>query len=79
MFWNYFSLGMDAEAAYGFHHLREQKPWAASSRMVNQAWYGIFSCTSGWFCNAPPISAKAALKVRTPYSQLRSEWLLNFK
>lgn len=52
MFWNYLSLGLDAEAAYGFHTLREQYAWAASNRLANQAWYSWFSCTSGWFCGA---------------------------
>lgn len=46
-FWNYFSVGLDAEAAYGFHSLRESKPWAASTRLMNQAWYSYFSCTTG--------------------------------
>lgn len=63
LFWNYFSLGLDAQAAYGFHHLREEKPWAASGRLVNQAWYSWFSCTTGWFCCPPGINAKATLKV----------------
>lgn len=63
-FWNYFSLGLDAEAAYDFHHLREEKPWAASSRLANQAWYSYFSCTTGWFCFPPPINAKAKVLVR---------------
>ena len=63
LFWNYFSLGLDAEAAYGFHHLREEKPYLASTRLINQAWYSVFSCTTGWFCFPPPISAKATLKV----------------
>ena len=35
-FWNYFSVGLDAEAAYGFHRLREASPWAASTRLANQ-------------------------------------------
>jgi len=52
MFWNYFSLGLDAEAAYGFHTLRETHSWAASTRLANQAWYSWYSCTSGWFCGA---------------------------
>jgi hypothetical protein len=46
-FWNYVSVGLDAKAAYGFHHLREQRPWAASNRMANQFWYSTFACTSG--------------------------------
>ena len=45
-------MGLDAEAAYGFHTLREAKPWAAPNRLVNQAWYSWFSCTSGWFCGS---------------------------
>ena len=64
LFWNYFSLGMDAKAAYGFHSMREKHSWAASGRMVNQAWYAYYSCSSGWFCAAPPLRSKASLKVR---------------
>lgn len=63
-FWNYFSVGLDAEAAYGFHHLRETHPGLASGRVVNQAWYSVFSCTSGWFCGAKPIANKLKLRVR---------------
>ena len=64
LFWNYFSIGMDATAAYGFHHLRETKPWAAPSRMINQAWYAYYGCSSGWFCCARPIRNTVSLKVR---------------
>ena len=63
LFWNYYSLGMDAKAAYGFHSLREKRPWAASGRMINQAWYAYFSCSSGWFCAAQPLRNKLTLKV----------------
>lgn len=64
LFYNYFSVGLDARAAYGFHHLRETTPWAAPSRLINQAWYAYFSCASGWFCCAPPLNTTATLKVR---------------
>ena len=64
LFYNYFSVGLDARAAYGFHHLRETRPWAAPSRLINQAWYAYFSCASGWFCCAPPLNTTATLKVR---------------
>jgi len=64
LFWNYISVGIDAKAAYNFHSLREARPWAASGRLVNQAWYAYFSCSTGWFCAAPPISRKVKLKAR---------------
>jgi len=66
LFWNYISIGIDAKAAYNFHSLREARPWAASGRLVNQAWYAYFSCSTGWFCAAPPISRKLKLKARRP-------------
>lgn len=28
--------GMDAQVAYGFHHLRDEAPWLASGRISNQ-------------------------------------------
>jgi len=49
--WNYISLGMDAQSAYGFHHLREDHPRFASGRMINQFWYGFFGIKSGQFQN----------------------------
>lgn len=47
LFWNYFSVGADAQAAYNFHHLRDTHPALASNRVANQFWYSAFSCTSG--------------------------------
>jgi diacylglycerol kinase (ATP) len=49
-FWNYFSFGIDAEAAWGFAHLRELKPHLAKKRAANMAWYAWYSCGTGWFC-----------------------------
>jgi diacylglycerol kinase (ATP) len=63
-FWNYFSVGLDAEAAYGFHHLRETHPKLASGRLVNQAWYSVFTCATGWFCGAAPLANGVTLRVR---------------
>ncbi|KAF6254714.1 diacylglycerol kinase accessory domain-containing protein [Scenedesmus sp. NREL 46B-D3] len=72
MFWNYFSIGADAQAAYNFHHLRDQHPMLAPNRVANQFWYSAFSCTSGWFCGAvPSVSNFAGLQVLQPRS---SEW-----
>ncbi|WIA32111.1 hypothetical protein OEZ86_002962 [Tetradesmus obliquus] len=72
MFWNYFSIGADAQAAYNFHHLRDQHPMLAPNRVANQFWYSAFSCTSGWFCGTvPSVSTFTGLQVLQPGS---SEW-----
>ena len=47
--WNYLSIGMDAQSAYGFHHLREDHPKLASGRLVNQFWYSFFGVQSGTY------------------------------
>lgn len=67
LFWNYLSVGLDAQSAYGFHSIRESRPWLTPSRLANQAWYSYFSCATGWFCGAPPIATKASLKVPFSY------------
>lgn len=64
MFWNYLSVGMDAQAAWGFSDLRDRKPHLASSRAANQFWYSYYSCTSGWFCGAPHVTRKLEVQVK---------------
>ena len=70
-FWNYFSVGLDAEAAYNFHSLREHHPRLASSRMMNQAWYSVFTCGTGWFCGARPLERFVSVRVK---DSPESEW-----
>ncbi|KAG8493193.1 hypothetical protein CXB51_010610 [Gossypium anomalum] len=36
VFYNYFSIGMDAKVAYGFHHFRNEKPHLAQGPLVNK-------------------------------------------
>ncbi|KAH0867145.1 hypothetical protein HID58_074167, partial [Brassica napus] len=50
VFYNYLSIGMDAQVAYGFHHLRNTKPYLAQGPISNKLIYSGFSCTQGWFC-----------------------------
>ncbi|KAF9615009.1 hypothetical protein IFM89_021563 [Coptis chinensis] len=50
LFYNYFSMGMDAQVAYGFHHLRDEKPYLAQGPITNKMIYSGYSCTQGWFC-----------------------------
>nr|CAD1827874.1 unnamed protein product [Ananas comosus var. bracteatus] len=49
IFYNYFSIGMDAQVAYGFHHLRNEKPYLAQGPIANKLIYSGYSCTQGWF------------------------------
>ncbi|GAB4838197.1 Diacylglycerol kinase 7 [Ancistrocladus abbreviatus] len=49
VFYNYFSIGMDAQVAYGFHHLRNEKPHLAQGPIANKIIYSGYSCTQGWF------------------------------
>uniref|UniRef100_A0A1D1Z3R0 Diacylglycerol kinase n=1 Tax=Anthurium amnicola TaxID=1678845 RepID=A0A1D1Z3R0_9ARAE len=49
VFYNYFSIGMDAQVAYGFHHLRNEKPYIAKGPIANKLIYSAYSCTQGWF------------------------------
>ncbi|CAL9223513.1 unnamed protein product [Arabidopsis halleri] len=50
VFYNYLSIGMDAQVAYGFHHLRNTKPYLAQGPISNKIIYSGFGCTQGWFC-----------------------------
>lgn len=48
VFYNYFSIGMDAQVAYGFHHLRDEKPFLASGPLSNK---GIPASRDGFLHN----------------------------
>eukprot|EP00210_Caulerpa_lentillifera_P000787 g762.t1 len=65
--WNYISFGMDAQSAYGFHHLRENHPALAFGRLINQFWYSFYGLQSGWFCCCnslnPPVNKRLKLRV----------------
>ncbi|KAM0870777.1 hypothetical protein ACQ4PT_021186 [Festuca glaucescens] len=49
VFYNYFSIGMDAQVAYGFHQLRDEKPFLASGPLSNKLIYAGYTCKQGWF------------------------------
>ncbi|KAL2328284.1 hypothetical protein Fmac_021711 [Flemingia macrophylla] len=48
-FWNYFSMGMDAQVSYAFHSERKQNPEKFKNQLVNQTTYAKLGCTQGWF------------------------------
>ncbi|XP_020598960.1 diacylglycerol kinase 5-like isoform X2 [Phalaenopsis equestris] len=49
-FWNYFSMGMDAQVSYAFHSERKLHPERFKNQLVNQSTYAKLGCTQGWFC-----------------------------
>ncbi|CAN1123951.1 Diacylglycerol kinase 5 [Linum perenne] len=49
-FWNYFSLGMDAQISYAFHSERKLHPEKFKNQLANQSTYAKLGCTQGWFC-----------------------------
>ncbi|CAH9063241.1 unnamed protein product [Cuscuta epithymum] len=48
-FWNYFSMGMDAQVSYAFHSERKLHPEKFKNQLVNQTNYAKLGCTQGWF------------------------------
>ncbi|MCO5593514.1 hypothetical protein L7F22_047528 [Adiantum nelumboides] len=55
-----FITGMDAQVAYGFHNLREKKPYLAQGPISNKVVYSGCSCVQGWFCT--PCSANPRVR-----------------
>ncbi|KAJ3696063.1 hypothetical protein LUZ60_001440 [Juncus effusus] len=49
-FWNYFSMGMDAQVSYAFHSERKSHPEKFKNQLFNQKTYVKLGCTQGWFC-----------------------------
>ncbi|XP_038691168.1 diacylglycerol kinase 5-like isoform X2 [Tripterygium wilfordii] len=49
-FWNYFSMGMDAQVSYAFHSERKLHPEKFKNQLVNQSTYLKLAGTQGWFC-----------------------------
>ncbi|XP_076958719.1 diacylglycerol kinase 5-like [Bidens hawaiensis] len=48
-FWNYFSMGMDAQVSYAFHCERKLHPEKFKNQLINQSTYAKIGCTQGWF------------------------------
>ncbi|KAJ0017801.1 hypothetical protein Pint_11760 [Pistacia integerrima] len=49
-FWNYFSMGMDAQVSYAFHSERKLHPEKFQNQLVNQSTYLKLAGTQGSFC-----------------------------
>ncbi|KAJ4831357.1 Diacylglycerol kinase 5 [Turnera subulata] len=75
-FWNYFSMGMDAQVSYAFHSERKLHPEKFKNQLVNQKTYLKLGCTQGWFCASllHPSSRNIAQLTRVRIMKHKGEW-----
>ncbi|XP_059662588.1 diacylglycerol kinase 5-like isoform X2 [Cornus florida] len=75
-FWNYFSMGMDAQVSYAFHAERKLHPEKFKNQLVNQSSYARLGCTQGWFfaslCH--PSSRNIAQLAKVRIMKRLGEW-----
>ncbi|CAI9784152.1 unnamed protein product [Fraxinus pennsylvanica] len=76
-FWNYFSIGMDAQVSYAFHTERKLHPEKFKSQLVNQSAYAKLGCTQGWFCASlmHPSSRNIAQLAKVKIMKKPGHWI----
>ncbi|XP_060205881.1 diacylglycerol kinase 1-like isoform X1 [Lycium barbarum] len=76
-FWNYFSMGMDAQVSYAFHAERKLNPEKFKSQLVNQSTYAKLGCKQGWFFASlmHPSSRNIAQLVNVKIMKTPGEWI----
>ncbi|KAJ0788834.1 putative diacylglycerol kinase (ATP) [Helianthus annuus] len=75
-FWNYFSMGMDAQVSYAFHCERKLHPEKFKNQLTNQSTYAKIGCAQGWFA-APlfqPSSKNIAQIMKVKIMQRHGGW-----
>ncbi|GJR78628.1 diacylglycerol kinase 5 [Tanacetum coccineum] len=75
-FWNYFSMGMDAQVSYAFHCERKLHPEKFKNQLTNQSTYAKIGCTQGWFAASlfQPSSKNIAQLMKVKILQRRGGW-----
>ncbi|KAL8505987.1 hypothetical protein ACS0TY_017008 [Phlomoides rotata] len=76
-FWNYFSMGMDAQVSYAFHSERKKNPEKFKNQLTNQTTYAKLSCTQGWFFASlkHPSSRNIAQLAAVKIMKRPGEWI----
>ncbi|XP_054816053.1 diacylglycerol kinase 5-like isoform X2 [Prosopis cineraria] len=75
-FWNYFSMGMDAQVSYAFHSERKMNPEKFKNQLVNQTTYAKLGCKQGWFFASlvQDASRNIALLAKVKIMKARDKW-----
>ncbi|XP_052177288.1 diacylglycerol kinase 5-like [Diospyros lotus] len=75
-FWNYFSMGMDAQVSYAFHSERKLHPEKFKNQLANQRTYAKLGCTQGWFLPSlsHPSSRNIAQLAKVKIMKRHGEW-----
>nr|XP_027061565.1 diacylglycerol kinase 5 isoform X2 [Coffea arabica] len=75
-FWNYFSMGMDAQVSYAFHSERKLHPEKFKNQLVNQSTYAKLGCTQGWFFASlvHPSSRNIAQLAKVKIMKKHGDW-----
>ncbi|KAI8007725.1 Diacylglycerol kinase 5 [Camellia lanceoleosa] len=75
-FWNYFSMGMDAQVSYAFHAERKLNPDKFKNQLVNQKTYLKLGYTQGWFYPSllHPSSGNIAQLVKVKIMKSPGQW-----
>lgn len=75
-FWNYFSMGMDAQVSYAFHSERKLHPEKFKNQLSNQKTYLKLACTQGWFCAklSHPMSRNIAQLAKVKIMKKSGKW-----
>lgn len=75
-FWNYFSMGMDAQVSYAFHSERKLHPEKFKNQLINQGTYAKLGCTQGWFAASlfHPSSRSVAHLAKVRILTKKGQW-----
>ncbi|XP_073297111.1 diacylglycerol kinase 5-like isoform X1 [Primulina huaijiensis] len=75
-FWNYFSMGMDAQVSYSFHTERKLHPEKFKNQLRNQSTYAKIGCSQGWFLApiARPSSRNIAQLCKLKVVKRHGDW-----
>ncbi|KAJ4726218.1 Diacylglycerol kinase [Melia azedarach] len=75
-FWNYFSIGIDAQVSYAFHSERKLHPEKFQNQLLNQSTYLKLAGSQGWFFASllHPSSTNIAQLAKVKIMKKQGQW-----